>query len=90
MPAHLPEFIERCASFTDLFAQLGLPSQPQQIADFIAEHRPLPGHVLLADAPFWNAGQAQFIREQRTLDEPPFNMLIDQLSEALRDDAASA
>lgn len=88
MPAHLPEFIERCASFTDLFAQLGLASSPDAIADFIVAHRPVPGNVFLADAPFWNEAQAQFIREQRTRDEPPFNMLIDQLSEALRDDAA--
>lgn len=87
MTAHLPEFIDRCASFTDLFEQLGLPSQPAQIADFIVQHRPLSGHVLLADAPFWNAGQSQFIREQKQLDEPPWAILIDQLSEALRDDA---
>ncbi|MDO5103711.1 MAG: DUF2789 family protein [Lautropia sp.] len=85
MPAHSPEFIERCASFTDLFLQLGLPSSPEQIADFIAEHHPLSDQVLLADAPFWNTAQAQFIREQRQLDEPPWNLLIDQLSEALRD-----
>lgn len=85
MPAHSPEFIERCASFTDLFLQLGLPGSAQEIADFISTHRPLPDEVLLPDAPFWNTAQSQFIREQRQLDEPPWNMLIDQLSEALRD-----
>lgn len=88
MPAHQPEFIERCASFTDLFEQLGLPSKPEQIADFIVTNRPVPGDVLLADAPFWSTGQSQFIREQKQLDEPPWSILIDQLSEALRDDAA--
>lgn len=33
MPAHLPEFIDQCASFTDLFLQLGLPSAtaPQRL-----------------------------------------------------------
>ncbi|MCP2041559.1 glutathione S-transferase [Neisseria sp. HSC-16F19] len=86
MPAHQPEFIERCAGFTDLFEQLGLPSQPEQIADFISTHRPLSGDVLLADAPFWSSGQSQFIREQKQLDEPPWTLLIDQLSEALRND----
>lgn len=84
MTVHNPEFIEQCASFTDLFLQLGLPSEPQEIAEFITQHRPLPDTVLLPDATFWNTAQAQFLREQRQLDEPPFNMLIDQLSEALR------
>lgn len=84
MPAHPPEFIDQCASFTGLFLQLGLPSAPEQIADFIVAHRPLPGSMLLADAPFWNVGQAEFIREQLRLDEPPWPILIDQLSEALR------
>lgn len=84
MPAHLPEFIDQCASFTDLFDQLGLPSSPEQIADFICNHRPLPGDVLLVDAPFWTASQAQFLREQKALDEPPWTILIDQLGEALR------
>ena len=85
MPVHSPEFVERCATFSDLFEQLGLPSSAAQIADFITQHRPLPGNVLLADAPFWSTGQAQFIREKRQQDMPPWSLLIDQLSEALRD-----
>ncbi|MDO4232897.1 MAG: DUF2789 family protein [Lautropia sp.] len=84
MPAHPPEYIEQCASFTDLFDQLGLPSSPEKIADFLNEHRPIPGNTLLADAPFWTPGQAQFLREQKALDEPPWAVLIDQLSEAMR------
>lgn len=84
MPDHASDFIEFCASFTSLFEQLGLPSSAQEIADFIAEHRPVPGSMLLADAPFWNEGQSQFIREQKQLDEPPWAILIDQLNEALR------
>lgn len=84
MPAHNPELIDLCASFTDLFDQLGLPSTPEKIADFIVEHRPLPGNTLLVDAPFWTPAQAQFLREQKQLDEPPWTILIDQLSEALR------
>ncbi|MDO5057441.1 MAG: DUF2789 family protein [Lautropia sp.] len=86
MPAHHPELIEQCASFTDLFDQLGLPSAPEQIADFITRHRPLPGDTLLVDAPFWSTAQAQFLREQKQRDEPPWTILIDQLSEALRED----
>lgn len=76
---------EQCAHFSDLFAQLGLPASPAEIAAFINRHNPLPGDVLLADAPFWEASQAQFIREKRQQDMPPWNMLIDQLSAALRD-----
>ena len=84
MPAHSPEYIEQCASFTDLFNQLGLPSSPAQIATFLKEHRPIPGNIFLADAGFWTPAQAQFLREQKQLDEPPWSVLIDQLSEALR------
>ena len=36
-------------------------------------------------APFWNRGQSQFIREKKQGDEPPWNILIDQLNTALRD-----
>ena len=82
---HSSDFINQCAHFTDLFDQLGLPSEPKQIADFIATHRPLPDVVLLADAPFWNAAQSQFIREKKLSDEPPWTLLMDQLGAALRD-----
>lgn len=45
-----------------LFAQLGLKDDPVAIKNFVAEHR-LPADVELAQAPFWNASQASFIRE---------------------------
>ena len=85
MSKHLPEFVTQCGSFTDLFDQLGLPSQPEQIADFIARNRPLNNAVLLEHAPFWSESQAQFIHEKKTRDEPPWSILLDQLSTALRD-----
>ena len=72
--------------FHDLFAQLGLPNTPEAIAEFLNKHRPLPNDVLLADAPFWDASQAEFIREKKLLDAPEWTQLIDQLSEALRAD----
>ncbi len=71
--------------FHDLFAQLGLPNSAEAIAAFLNQHRPLPNDVLLADAPFWDDSQAQFIREKRTQDAPEWTQLIDQLSEALRE-----
>ncbi len=85
MSRHDPDFIARSTTFSDLFDQLGLDSTPERIADFIVQHRPLANDVLLQDAPFWSAGQAQFIAEKKKLDEPPWSILIDQLSNALRD-----
>lgn len=76
---------EQCAHFSDLFAQLGLPNSPAQIARFINANRPLANDVLLHAAPFWTPAQSQFIREERTRDEPPWTELIDQLNTALRD-----
>jgi NAD(P)H-dependent FMN reductase len=70
--------------FHDLFAQLGLPNSPEAIASFLDLHRPLPDDMLLADAPFWDESQAQFLREKRLQDAPEWTQLIDQLSEALR------
>lgn len=70
--------------FHDLFAQLGLPNSPEAIAAFLQQHRPLSNDVLLADAPFWDLSQAQFIREKKLQDAPEWTQLIDQLSEALR------
>jgi len=46
-----------------LFAQLGQASDDAAIAAFIARHRPLPGEVMLHEAPFWTASQAAFLRE---------------------------
>ena len=71
--------------FHDLFAQLGLPNSPQAIAEFLNRHRPLANDVLLADAPFWDESQAQFLREKKQQDAPEWTQLIDQLSEALRE-----
>ncbi len=45
-----------------LFAQLGLPNSDTAIDNFIQNNH-LPAEVPLERAAFWNAGQAQFIRE---------------------------
>jgi chromate reductase, NAD(P)H dehydrogenase (quinone) len=70
--------------FRDLFAQLGLPNSPEAIASFLDQHRPLPDDMLLADAPFWDESQAEFLRESRQQDAADWTQLIDQLNEALR------
>lgn len=69
--------------FHDLFAQLGLPADAGSIREFIAQHAPLPGHVALHDAPFWQPAQASFLREQ-TAHDADWAELIDQLNLALR------
>ncbi len=46
-----------------LFAQLGLAEDAESIERFIAQHSPLPGEVLLCDAPFWSESQASFLRK---------------------------
>lgn len=69
--------------FSDLFAQLGLPSDAQNIRQFIAAHSPLAAGVKLPDAPFWTPAQAAFLCDALRQDSD-WAMLADQLSQALR------
>lgn len=68
--------------FSDLFRQLGLPDDAASIERFIATHRPLPAGVALADAPFWNSSQAQFLREE-IIDDADWAEVVDSLAAAL-------
>ena len=69
--------------FSDLFAQLGLPSEPEAIAAFIAEHRPLEEEYRLEDAPFWTESQAQLLRET-IVEDADWAEVVDHLNAALR------
>ena len=71
-------------STAQLFAQLGLPSDPGSIYRFIDTHRPLHDSLKLADAPFWTPAQASFLREglQADADWAP---IIDALNAALHE-----
>jgi hypothetical protein len=69
--------------FTDLFAQLGLPTEPEAIADFIDAHSPLPEVYRLEDAPFWTEAQAQLLRET-IIDDADWAEVVDHLNAALR------
>lgn len=69
--------------FSELFAQLGLPTDEQEIRQFIAAHTPLAESTALADAPFWTKAQAAFLREE-ILRDADWAALIDQLNLALR------
>lgn len=67
-----------------LFAQLGLPNSAPDIWQFIRLHRPLAQAFNLSEAPFWNAGQAAFLREQWKQDSGDWCGQIDQLNAMLR------
>jgi hypothetical protein len=70
-------------SMADLFQQLGLDGEPAAIDAFVVKHRPLSDRVLLADAPFWNASQASFLREEKAKDGD-WAVVVDALNTLLR------
>ena len=69
-------------SLGNLFAQLGLPSEPAAINGFIATHAHLPENLPLADAPFWSPSQAAFLREE-ILEDADWAEVVDQLNACL-------
>lgn len=69
--------------FSELFAQLGLPSDEAGIRQFIKAHTPLAANIELPEAPFWTAAQAAFLREE-ILEDADWAELVDQLNLALR------
>ena len=76
------------SSMTNLFLQLGLPAGKDDIARFIREHQ-LPEDLLISEAPFWNDGQRQFIREEWR-EDADWAIVVDELNEALHADAVAA
>lgn len=70
---------------SNLFLQLGLEESDQAIADFIRSHQ-LDNDVVLADAPYWNDSQRQFLSEQIKADAV-WTTVVDQLNEALHEEA---
>ncbi|GAB3093215.1 DUF2789 domain-containing protein [Aestuariicella hydrocarbonica] len=69
-------------SMTTLFQQLGLPHQDSDIEGFIAQHR-LEKSQALAEASFWNANQARFLKEALE-DDADWAEVVDQLDARLR------
>lgn len=70
-------------SMTNLFSQLGLPSESADIEAFIEAHRPLATDIKLHEAPFWTASQAGLLREQ-VLEDADWAGIIDRLDSGLR------
>lgn len=69
--------------FSDLFAQLGLPSKKTDILAFVAKHSPLPQDINLWEAPFWTPAQAALLRDEFDGDAD-WAQAVDQLNLALR------
>lgn len=72
---------------THLFAQLGLDSSAEGIAQFIHEHQ-LSKDVNLMEAPYWSDAQRQFLAEKIASDGE-WAIVVDQLNESLHEDATS-
>jgi hypothetical protein len=69
--------------FSELFAQLGLPSDPVAIRHFLTVHVAMAEGFRLADAPYWTPSQASFLRES-LLQDSDWAVVVDQLSKALQ------
>lgn len=69
-------------SLSNLFAQLGLPTDPASIEQFIQAHRPLQAGVILCEAPFWTPAQASFLRDEM-LNDADWAEVIDELNALL-------
>ncbi len=69
-------------TLSNLFAQLGLPSGPAEIENFIASHRPLGNDVALYRARFWTSAQRAFLKEE-IIEDADWASVIDELNERL-------
>ena len=69
-------------TMSNLFAQLGLPSEQASIDHFIETHRPLATSILLSEAPFWTPAQATFLSEE-LLEDADWAEVIDELNAEL-------
>jgi hypothetical protein len=66
-------------TMSDLFAQLGLPSEEADIQAFVTAQRPLAGGAKLSEAPFWTEAQARFLRDE-ILEDADWAEVVDQLN----------
>ena len=66
-----------------LFEQLGLPSEPEAIVQFLASHSPLPDEIKVSKASFWTPSQQAFLHDE-ILDDSDWAPVVDQLNVLLR------
>ena len=69
--------------FTELFLQLGLPSDVDGIKHFLENHSPLDPSIRLENAPFWTQAQSTLLRDE-ILQDADWAEVIYQLNAALR------
>ncbi|RYE37668.1 MAG: DUF2789 domain-containing protein [Sphingobacteriales bacterium] len=69
-------------AMSNLFDQLGLPSDEESIQQFIADHSLVP-ETTLFDADFWTDSQSRFLRDQIKADAD-WAVVIDTLDTSLR------
>lgn len=69
--------------FTNLFAQLGLPNDPENIQKFIKANAPLAPDVKLEDATFWTASQSALLRD-KLVDDADWAQVVDRLNIVMR------
>ncbi|WGY47731.1 DUF2789 domain-containing protein [Vibrio sp. ABG19] len=67
----------------ELFEQLGLGSSPQEMRDFITQHKHQRDSAPLHEAGFWSASQAHFLK-QAIEQDADWAELVDQLDVMLR------
>ncbi|WP_234087847.1 DUF2789 domain-containing protein [Azonexus sp. R2A61] len=65
-----------------LFAQLGLPSDPRAIDEFIAAHRPLANGEPLYRAAFWSPAQREFLK-QEIIEDADWAAVVEELNARL-------
>ena len=70
-------------TMSDLFDQLGLASEENEIEQFIQEHKGLRQGLHIEDADLWSRQQADFIKTA-LLEDAEWAELIDQLNTRLR------
>jgi hypothetical protein len=70
-------------TMSQLFAQLGLPDNPEDIESFVSHHAPLAGHFELCEAPFWSTSQAQMLAKG-VADDADWAAVVDTLDSMLR------
>ncbi|PKO41319.1 MAG: DUF2789 domain-containing protein [Betaproteobacteria bacterium HGW-Betaproteobacteria-4] len=70
-------------TMSNLFAQLGLPSEEAGVESFIAAHRPLENEIPLYRAPFWSDAQRAFLKEE-IIEDADWSAVIDELNMRLR------
>ena len=69
-------------TMSNLFAQLGLPSDPTSIDEFISRHRSLGNEIALYRAPFWTDAQRTFLKEE-IIEDADWAGVIDELNSRL-------